>query len=198
MACSGAFEIVLEKGASPSVTLTGTSDQLAMLATEVNGRTLYIRTKENGREWIQSDRMPSLRIVYTDLEDITSSGSSTFTSEGKLLVESVTIRQSGSGSMNFQIEGAHVKTTISGSGKVVLAGKVSSLKVNISGSGAVKAMELEASVSSVQVSGSGEADVQALDQLNVAISGSGRVRYAGNPAKIEQHVSGSGKVTKVK
>jgi hypothetical protein len=198
ISCSGAYNIFLIKGDSPSVTLTGTMEQLEKIKTEVKGKTLHIQTKENGKEWVESHTVPSLRITYRSIETIYSSGSSDFSTEGVVTSKTLSLKHTGSGKMLLSLDADMVDVGITGSADVELVGKASKLEVSISGSGKALAQKLVAENCTVSISGSGEAEVSAEASLNISISGSGRVRYAGNPAKFEQQVSGSGKVSKLR
>ncbi len=86
---------------------------------------------------------------------------------------------------------------ISGSGKALASGQTSGVDVEISGSGKVLAADLEASKCRVRISGSGSVEINVKDELDVKISGSGDVRYRGNPAHVNAHSSGSGSVKKL-
>jgi len=44
----------------------------------------------------------------------------------------------------------------------------------------------------VEIYGSGDCDVNVSESLDVRINGSGNVTYKGNPAEVNQKVSGSG------
>jgi hypothetical protein len=47
----------------------------------------------------------------------------------------------------------------------------------------------------VTVTGSGDAVVRAMDEIDANIIGSGNVRYAGNPAQVKRSVVGSGEIS---
>jgi hypothetical protein len=83
-----------------------------------------------------------------------------------------------------------------GSADIALAGAAQRLSVEIDGSGDADLADLRAGDAQVSVSGSGNADVRADDRLRVKVDGSGDVRYHGAPA-LEQHVDGSGDLTHV-
>jgi len=67
--------------------------------------------------------------------------------------------------------------------------------MNLGGSGKINGEQLKASSVKVTVDGSGEANVYASEQLDADLSGSGSIRYSGNPAKIYQKDNGSGSIT---
>jgi hypothetical protein len=101
---------------------------------------------------------------------------------------------SGSGSMELNILCQDLRATISGSGDALLKGVAKDSEIMISGSGAMHGYDLMTERSDVTISGSGIAQVNAVDELNALISGSGSVYYKGYPRNVSQMVSGSGKV----
>jgi hypothetical protein len=89
------------------------------------------------------------------------------------------------------------KGTINGSGDVLMGGKAGSFQLQIRGSGDVKALDFACESVSVNIAGSGDAQVHATESLVVKIVGSGDVQYKGNPQKLSQKVAGSGELRKI-
>ncbi len=87
--------------------------------------------------------------------------------------------------------------SVSGSGRFEASGRADKVKVSVSGSGKVAAADLQANACTVRISGSGNVEVHATKELDATISGSGAVSYRGNPAKVNAHSSGSGKVKRI-
>ncbi len=86
---------------------------------------------------------------------------------------------------------------ISGSGRIYAAGSAREVKATISGSGEVLAADLVVDACDVRISGSGGVEINVNKELDATISGSGSVRYKGNPSHVNSHSSGSGKVRKL-
>jgi hypothetical protein len=107
------------------------------------------------------------------------------------------IETSGSGDIDADgIQADAFEVRSDGSADIALAGAAQRLSVEIDGSGDADLADLKAGDTRVSVSGSGDADVRADDRLRVEVDGSGDVRYHGAPA-LEQHVDGSGDLTHV-
>ena len=89
------------------------------------------------------------------------------------------------------------KMRISGSAKAIVYDEfdASSLDVNISGSGDADLEPIISDRADVAISGSGDTHLTALQLLDVTISGSGKVYYSGNPV-VKTRISGSGQVIK--
>jgi hypothetical protein len=86
---------------------------------------------------------------------------------------------------------------ISGSGRIEATGKADKVETRVSGSGKVMAAGLEANRCAVRISGSGDVEINVKNDLDAHITGSGSVRYLGNPNRVNSHASGSGKVRKM-
>jgi hypothetical protein len=105
---------------------------------------------------------------------------------------------SGSGKVNAAVTIANrANFGISGSGKVEASGSAGEVKVSISGSGKVLASNLETKSCNVRISGSGDVEIAVKDEIDANITGSGSVRYRGEPSKVSSHASGSGSVRKL-
>jgi hypothetical protein len=106
----------------------------------------------------------------------------------------VRIAIEGSGDIEAAgIAAAEVVSSIEGSGDITLTGTAEEQRIEIDGSGNVDAEDLVSRVSRVDISGSGDVEVHATVSLDAAISGSGWIRYSGDP-RVVSDVSGSGTV----
>lgn len=102
------------------------------------------------------------------------------------------------GSANITADSIVFKTlqlAIFGSGDFNLAGKAQNMEVGISGFGNIKAVNLEAEKADISIEGSGSVKVWVKNHLSANISGTGSIRYKGNPATIERTISGVGKIS---
>jgi hypothetical protein len=101
---------------------------------------------------------------------------------------------SGSGGFDAAVKADRFDLRCSGSGEAYLKGSAGRARVTITGSGSLLARDLAVDEARLVVSGSGEAELRAARSLDVAINGSGGVRYWGKPS-ISQRVSGSGRIS---
>ncbi|MCB0628273.1 MAG: head GIN domain-containing protein [Saprospiraceae bacterium] len=133
-------------------------------------------------------------ITLPSLRGLRVSGSGSITSESRFTgVEDMDVSISGSGDIRLEVESASIDSHISGSGNIKLRGTTGRHEVHISGSGNVEAYELNSESCKVQISGSGDCDVDVREDLEVRISGSGDVNYKGRP-RISSRISGSGDI----
>ncbi len=68
--------------------------------------------------------------------------------------------------------------------------------IYISGAGNYEAEDLESKEVKIDVGGAGSAIVNVSDELDAKVSGSGSVKYMGDPTTVKQDVSGAGRVSK--
>lgn len=104
---------------------------------------------------------------------------------------------SGSGDMQLDsLTFSSVEAKISGSGDIRLsaAALTGLFDANINGSGDLDAYAFPTTQVVIKISGSGNAIVYPMERLDATISGSGDIRYLGNPGVLNTTVSGSGTI----
>lgn len=82
----------------------------------------------------------------------------------------------------------------SGASKMELAGMAKQFKLQVSGAASIHSSELHTQQTFIDMSGAGDASVYASEQLDVHISGMGKVVYSGHPKKVNQDISGAGQI----
>ncbi|HET9053435.1 MAG TPA: head GIN domain-containing protein [Cyclobacteriaceae bacterium] len=128
--------------------------------------------------------------------DTDVSGSGEINLKGKFKNVKADVSGSGRVSVNGTISG-RADFEISGSGKVEASGTADSMSAEISGSGKVLGANLVTNMARIDIAGSGDVEITVNKDLNADISGSGTVRYKGNPARVNSNASGSGNVKKM-
>lgn len=101
----------------------------------------------------------------------------------------------GSGYLRINALADRVTSRLTGSGNIDMVGEAGMQDISLSGSGSIKSFGMPSENAGVTLSGSGNIEVNAANELAVSISGSGNVYYQGNPT-INSTISGSGKVLK--
>ncbi|RMI12448.1 head GIN domain-containing protein [Cellulomonas triticagri] len=184
-------DLVVRRGATPSLTVTASERLHDRLVSEVRDGVLVLEAERGpGRG---SDL--SYELVLPELADLTVSGSGDV-SGTDVTGDRLRVLVQGSGEVELgglDVEDALV--SVKGSGDVGLSGRTASLSVSIEGSGDVDTDDLRAATASVSIEGSGEVDLHATDRLTVSIAGSGSVTYSGSP-QVEQRIEGSGRVSR--
>lgn len=115
--------------------------------------------------------------------------------DGDFECDNFSTRISGSCDINSNIVCTSFSAEISGSGKIAVTGSAKNLNVSISGSGEFNANEFQTNNASVNVSGSGLIQLWVMEYLQARMSGSGGIRYRGDP-QIDLRSSGSARLEK--
>jgi hypothetical protein len=171
IALTGSGKVRVDVNGTESLIIEAEDNIMPLLTSEVNGGRL-----ELGAE---SSISPTTDVIYT---------------VGAIALEGVAV--SGSGQATAAgVAAASFDVEISGSGRVEPTGTAGTLGVEISGSGRYLGEDLEASVGTVRVSGSGGAVVNVTDDLDVDVSGSGDVQYIGDP-RVTESITGSGDISR--
>lgn len=168
---TGAFEVEVNCQKPVSFEVEADDNLIPLVEAEVKNGILRVRTTKG----YSSSGGIIVRINVPDLESLKTTGA------GKFRVSDV---------KNDQFE---IHST--GAATVVASGQTKSLKIGSTGAGKIDAHNLRADTAEVKVTGAAGVEVYAANQLDVTVSGAGRVIYSGNP-KVSKHVSGAGEVTK--
>lgn len=165
----------------------------------MEGKTLVIKSKEkNWNSWnLKGGDKIFIRITSSMLKKVKINGSGDFKMKSANGSADFEYEINGSGDLLARVIAENCKGTINGSGDVLIAGKAVSFQLEIHGSGDVKAQDLVCESVTVDIAGSGDAQVNATENLVVKIAGSGDVQYKGNPKKLTQKVAGSGELRKI-
>lgn len=191
---SVAGKVYIRQGPVQKVTVEGSERVLEDLITEVRSGRLNIRMPSRWN-FRRNDEL-TVYITVTELESLAVSGSASVFTETPIRTDDLTVAISGSGRVEIgDLSARNLETTISGSGRLNLAGNrnLASHRIVISGSGRVESASPGAEKADITISGSGRCTIHALSELNIRISGSGRVYYTGNPL-VDAKISGSGRV----
>lgn len=132
-------------------------------------------------------------VYLPDLKGITLSGSAEAALLDSFRGSSFQATLSGSGRLIGEVRMERIRLTLSGSGSVELGGEADRLDSEISGAGVIKASRLEVRSARASLTGLGFLDIRVRDELDIRLSGAGRVQYFGDP-KLKTSVTGAGTV----
>jgi hypothetical protein len=191
----GSYDVYLTQGAGYSLRIEAEENLLPYIETYVNGDVLEIRTKDGYN--LSTRRDMKVYISAPAFSKVKTFGSGNIISQTKLNNTSpIQMEVSGSGNINVDVNAPEVRAELNGSGNIDLQGETRSFTGQIRGSGDIKAPNLKAETVTVDIGGSGNADVYASVMLNVEIKGSGDIKYRGG-AQVSQDIKGSGSLKKV-
>jgi hypothetical protein len=187
---NGDFTITVMPGNSYSVEITAESNLLPYITTNVDGRTLKIRT--TGIHSLRQNEPIEIFITTPVLNGLSLSGSGLIET-GNFRSTDFDLSVSGSGDIKTKISSDKIKANVSGSGTILIEGDAASTNFVISGSGKIKTYNLLQDHCQAAISGSGDMYVNASQLIDARISGSGRVYFISHPV-IRTSISGSGDV----
>jgi uncharacterized lipoprotein YajG len=170
---TGAADVDITFGEAESVVVEAEDNIVPLIETEVEGGRLVIGTKSNTS---YSNKKPvTVHVTLKSLEVVSLSGSGSITVQNFL--------------------GDALKVDLSGSGDINVSGTADSADLTLGGSGKINGEQFKADSVKVSVDGSGDARVYVSEQLEADVSGSGSIRYSGNPKQVSKNVIGSGSIT---
>lgn len=142
---------------------------------------------------------PSKFRAYTNSASLTKvriAGSGDVTLKNEVKSPTLNISIAGSGDLTAEnLLCNDFSISIAGSGDAQLRGKATNSNISISGSGDIDAGNLVTKNTICSIQGSGGARVYATEELTAKISGSGDIRFKGNPIKLNKTVRGSGSIS---
>jgi len=201
----GPFEVHITQGTTESVKYRAPAYLLSHIITEVDHGVLKVQRKYEGWSWTihkwWSDenfwRNQDRVVVYISaqqLKGLTASGSTNVFFDNPVSANSLTLRTRGSAIINGKVAVKFLEGRVSGSGQMNVSGSADKSAIRVSGSGQFTGKQLVTGISSVLVSGSGQADVFASDKVDATVHGSGVISYTGQPKSVSRSTSGSGEI----
>ena len=185
-------DISVEEGATASIQAEGDENILSYLKTRVTGNTLEVYCDNNVS--FRGDYQVSAHIRLPRLVAVSLVGAANAAINGNVKGDKFELQISGAATAHIGNMSVHrFVSDISGSGNVEVAdGNADRADFEISGSGRVQAYALKANEVSASISGSGTSEITAVQKLWADVSGSGTIKYQGQPELMRGDVSGSG------
>ncbi len=189
----GSFNVVLKNGSTQKITAIGQQNIIEHISYSVNNGIWRVAFEEG----CYDDYDLTIEIEVLDISEIGISGSGSIQIVDEFdSLTNLNVFNSGSGGIftnDSLIISSFLNIDISGSGNINLKGNVPSQNITISGSGDYLAFDIESNTSVISIPGSGNCEVNAINTLDVFLSGSGSVYYIGSPI-INSNITGSGTI----
>ena len=185
----GSSDVYITQGSEFKVRVEGQQNIIDNIETDVQNDIWEIEFEDCMRDY----RGLKFYITMPEIKEIEVSGSGDIFGENEFTgIDDLVLKVDGSGKIDVAVvDATDIDARISGSGKIILEGNANYLGSRISGSGDLKAFDLEVNICNLRITGSGDAEVNVVDELQVRIEGSGDVYYKGNPL-IDADITGSG------
>ena len=191
---SGQGILYLTQGNENDIKIEAEDNIMPLIESYVENNKLIIRHAPF--QCIRPTKPIKIYISFQDLNSISISGSGEIISQNTLELDTLDISISGSGKINLNLNADKLTTSISGSSDATYNGKVNYNFIIISGSADINALGLQTNSTSISISGAGKTSVNAQKNLDILVSGSGTIRYTGNP-QISQKISGSADISRI-
>jgi len=191
----GADDVYITQGDQQKVEVRGHENIIERLETEVKNGTWDI-SLEDGRCY--TDYVLKVYITVPVIEEISITGSADIFVDDFENQNSLEIDITGSGDIELKdfLKCESLKVDVTGSGNIECRGEFDNLKeleIDIAGSGNFEGYEAPSQHCDIQISGSGNCEVNVNEKLEIKISGSGNIYYKGNPY-ISTNITGSGDI----
>lgn len=190
---SGSFDVFLVEGNEGKIELSVEENLEQYLVTEVKNGKLNIRW-EKGMN-INTSRDTEVTVHFKKLNSVVLSGSGDIISRDRITTDNLDIAVAGSGDIELEFSAQSAEAAVSGSGDIKLGGTSTEFEAAVAGSGDIKAYDLQTDKAELKISGSGTIQCTVEKELVARISGSGDIKYKGNPRIEDIKVSGSGSVS---
>lgn len=188
--------LYIEVGNEEKLVIEAQENLIPYFETTVTGEMLKIKTRDGVN--LNPTAPVNFYLTVKKLDAIVLTGSGNIEAPA-LQADKFLVELGGAGDIEIAgVTADALEVQISGSGTLrVSGGRAGKQEVTISGSGKYEARGLQSNEADVTISGSGSMTINVRQHLRVNISGSGSVRYVGNPALDKLTVSGTGTVEQI-
>ncbi len=188
---SGKGQIALITGDKYGIRVETYENLLPLLITEVKNNRLKVKFEKS----VRSDKPIRFYITAPEYRELSFSGGVSVKSAGPLVSKKIELDFSGASEGILEIQSDILETSISGAGEMTFSGVAENHKIVVSGAAEIKAFDLRTKKTQMTISGAGDAEIHAEEELIVKISGAGDVVYKGDPV-VEKKISGAGSIKK--
>ena len=190
---SGSFDVILVTGNEGKLEISVEENLEPYLITEVSGGSLKIKWKKGTN--IRTTKSTQVTVHFKEINSLAMSGSGDITSKDVIKGNSLDMAVAGSGDIKLSMDVQKAQSAISGSGDIELSGKAAEFEAAVSGSGDIEAYDLKTEKAELKVAGSGSIEISVEKEIVARVSGSGDIKYKGQPRIEDIKVSGSGNVS---
>ncbi len=190
---SGSFDVSLVYGKEGNLKIKIEENLVEHLVTEVVDGNLKIKWKKGVN--IKTRKGVFIIVPFKDLNSVKLYGSGDVVTEDTIKTKDFRTSVSGSGDLVIHVDASTISSSITGSGDVTIIGTTKDLKTSVTGSGDFHGFKLQADNVEAKVTGSGDIAINVGTSLKARVTGSGDIVYRGNPKNQDTKVTGSGDIT---
>lgn len=189
-------DLIIHPNSTPYIKVTAGSNLIDGIITELSGNTLYIRN-ENRCNWMRSfSNTYTVEVGMDKPVNLHYDGSGNISCIDTIKSDEFTFdcfNGSGTAKFIFNSNNVLLKNHI-GRSDIHASGYSNNCYVYINDVGTLDASELISNNSYATNSSTGDCRLNVKNQLGIIISYNGNIYYSGNPVKIDQQISGAGKL----
>lgn len=193
---AGSFDVDLVSGKEGKIIIKGEENLLAVIKVEVVENILKVYVEKNTNIRSSMGKKIQITIPFEKITELSLAGSGDIKSKDPIKNNKFSARLAGSGNFDLNVDADTLELDLSGSGNAHLKGNSNNFTAKLAGSGNIDAVNLKSKNADVKVSGSGNSKINCNESLTARVSGSGDIKYTGNPEKRDVKVSGSGNISK--
>jgi hypothetical protein len=190
----GEFDVIFKQDSFHSIEVEAEENLIPYIVTAVSGNKLIVKSLDD--RCLRNKKVMRVYVTAPDIDEMALLGSGSIRSEDTIFTENIDLKITGSGNMNILLDAYHLDGTITGSGDMKVSGFGEYTRFVITGSGEMRTLDYLHNYCDIEISGSGDAWIDAAKALDVTILGSGDVFYVGNPS-ISKKISGSGDLIRI-
>lgn len=191
----GSMDVDLVRGNEGELKIEAESNLQQYITTGVKNGVLKISVEKGVSISPSGNKGIKVTVPFEDLEGVALTGSGDIQSLDQIKSPDFETQVTGSGNLKLNLNVRDLSSSITGSGDTELRGNAETFSCKVTGSGDFNAFDLKAGKVDASVSGSGDIEVTAMEELKARVSGSGDIIYQGNPQKQDFKTAGSGSVT---
>jgi hypothetical protein len=191
VALEGAMDVYITKGENESVRIEADENLLKLITTKIDNGELEIGSDMD----LEPSKTIKVYVTARVLEAMSVEGSGDMIAQSAFASTSFAASIAGSGDITGEIQAEQLDASIAGSGDIKLKGSANKMSIDVAGSGDVNTIDLVSKSVDINIAGSGDCQVHAVEAINANVMGSGNIQYRGEP-KVTQSIMGSGSISK--
>ena len=200
------YTVYLKQSNKQEVTIEVLSEIYDVSEFKVESGTLHINIQKKPKDpnasiWDKIDNFkiaPTMK-VYVSVRDVKTlkiNGNGNIISENSIASNDLDLALNGIGTMELDIKGREVKTSITGAGSITLKGYASTNEISIGGSGNLNAFDCELTYATATISGPGQCEINVTDELKGTVYGNGIIKHKGATKTVTKKEYGQGEVAR--
>lgn len=195
LSINGVFNVFIDQGDKESVKIETDENLQDIIETIHTGSKLTIRWKDKAS--VKESTKMNVYVTVKNMDVLGIKGVGNVSTTSPLKTETMELSVSGVGNTSLEINCKTLTADFSAVGNIELKGTTDEADIIAEGTGNLKAFDLIVKKLTLKVSGIGNTEVHAEEEISITSSGVGNVSYKGNPVVKSMNNSGVGKVRKV-